>query len=746
MRIVSLRFFCLLLVLLFSAPALRAQVRYWDANYDSLRATLRQPAQQADTARLRTLQHLVDLTELTDALRREQALPLLDELLIIDNRTHLLADARPYQALRDGVAHWLEGRDHRATLGALHRAIALFDESRRPIPRLLIDLAPVYNLLKDDKGRFEYVQNKLNYYRLNGPIQNEAACYLVLAGSFRHRGDFNQAISHYLHAVDAFRQYERSYYITEIMVTGSAYAEWGNMRKAEEYFRRALRLVERYQFKDMRRYYTLQGLARVYGETGRYEEALAYADQALYFAQHDPLIRQMGTAYGLVLKSSLLVQRHPEQVRPLLERAQSLADSLHLTISGRLGLFPLDVTWAQYYEAIGDYDRAEARLLQALHKATSGNLHLLRPPILRELIQLYNKQHEPEKVLRYTKAYFAITDSLNTARNAYNIAQYEGERTERQHNAQLTNMRQTQAVQALRLRQRTILLIIAVLTAAVVSGLGVVLYRQLQLNRRTLAQLRQTQKELIAAEKWAFVGEVSAGIAHELQNPLNFMKRFAEVSTHMVDGMENHRNSGELQHEILAGLKQNLQEISQHGLRASSIIRDMLEHSRSGTNTRQATDLNALVTEHLRLAYEDQHAQHPDLQAAMQLDLDPALAPVNLVPQDLGRVLLNLLTNAFYAVHRRQQTAGPGYQPTVQVSTRQLPQAVEIRVRDNGPGIAADVLPHVFEPFFTTKPVGEGTGLGLSLSHDIVTKGHGGGLRIDTQPGVYTEFIVTLPA
>nr|WP_277881604.1 HAMP domain-containing sensor histidine kinase [Hymenobacter cyanobacteriorum] len=243
----------------------------------------------------------------------------------------------------------------------------------------------------------------------------------------------------------------------------------------------------------------------------------------------------------------------------------------------------------------------------------------------------------------------------------------------------------------------------------------------------------------------AFLGELTAGIAHELQNPLTFMKSFAEVSTEIVDDMGGPGPAGTgLKEEILAGLKQNLQQISQHGQRASSIIKDMLAHSRSGTSQREPTDLNVLAEEYLRLAYEGFKTREQAFEALLTTDLDPRLAPLAVVAADLGRVLLNLGTNAFHAVHHYRAQAGPGYVPTVHLATRARAGGVEIRVIDNGPGMAAGVRARVFEPFFTTKPAGEGTGLGLSLSHDIITKGHGGTLTVESTEGEGTEFTIVL--
>ena len=266
-----------------------------------------------------------------------------------------------------------------------------------------------------------------------------------------------------------------------------------------------------------------------------------------------------------------------------------------------------------------------------------------------------------------------------------------------------------------------------------------------------LAQLKATQAQLVQAEKMTFLGELTAGVAHELQNPLAFVQNFAEVSALLVDDM-----AGDGLHSpkidasqalLLDGLKQNLREIGAHGQRATSIIAGMLAHSRGGAAPPTPTDLNALVAESLRLAYQGLRTKDQSFEVRLSPALDPALPPVPVVPQDLSRVLINLFTNALQAVQQRQRTAGPGYAPEVWATTRQLPGGqVEIRVRDNGTGIPAAIKEQIFEPFFTTKPSSEGTGLGLSLARDIVVQGHGGTLTVASEPNAFTEFTMLLPA
>ena len=264
-----------------------------------------------------------------------------------------------------------------------------------------------------------------------------------------------------------------------------------------------------------------------------------------------------------------------------------------------------------------------------------------------------------------------------------------------------------------------------------------------------LTELRATQQQLIQREKMASLGELTAGIAHEIQNPLNFVNNFADVSQELVAELLEERarpaRDAGLEDELLNDLRHNLHKINLHGQRAASIVRGMLAHSRQSTGERAPTDVNALCEEYLRLAYHGLRAKDKTFNATLAPNFAPDLPRVAAVAGDLGRVLLNLLTNAFYAVQQRQLAGEAGYAPTVGVRTRLVGAQVEIQVSDNGGGIPAHLRQKIFQPFFTTKPAGEGTGLGLSLSHDIIVQGHGGTLTVDSQEGRGTEFTIHLP-
>jgi two-component system, NtrC family, sensor kinase len=291
------------------------------------------------------------------------------------------------------------------------------------------------------------------------------------------------------------------------------------------------------------------------------------------------------------------------------------------------------------------------------------------------------------------------------------------------------------------------------------------LTQQKEVLESALEQLKATQAQLIQSEKLASLGELTAGIAHEIQNPLNFVNNFSELSVDLAKELKEEMDKSPLTPEggiiisskdkdyiceILNDLSQNQQKINHHGKRASSIVKGMLEHSRMSTGVKELTDINVLADEYLRLSYHGLRAKDKDFNADFKTEFQDSLSKIEVIPQDLGRVLLNLINNAFYAVNQRKQLASSSqldasYTPSVFVSTQQVGNQIIIKVKDNGTGMPESVKAKIFQPFFTTKPTGQGTGLGLSLAYDIVTKGHGGTLEVVSTEGVGTEFIVSLP-
>jgi len=291
---------------------------------------------------------------------------------------------------------------------------------------------------------------------------------------------------------------------------------------------------------------------------------------------------------------------------------------------------------------------------------------------------------------------------------------------------------------------------------AVIAIENVRLFEQVQERTRELSlsleDLRTAQDRLVQTEKLASLGQLTAGIAHEIKNPLNFVNNFSALSGELIDELNEVLATAALDDkireeidELTHMLKGNLEKVVQHGKRADSIVKNMLLHSREGSGEHRPVDINAIVEESLNLAYHGARAEKSGFNITLKRDLDPAAGMIDLYPQEITRVFLNLISNGFYAATKRKESGGEGFEPTLSATTKSLGNQVEIRIRDNGTGIPLEVKEKMFNPFFTTKPAGEGTGLGLSMSHDIVVKQHGGKIDVDTAPGVFTEFIITLP-
>jgi C4-dicarboxylate-specific signal transduction histidine kinase len=266
---------------------------------------------------------------------------------------------------------------------------------------------------------------------------------------------------------------------------------------------------------------------------------------------------------------------------------------------------------------------------------------------------------------------------------------------------------------------------------------------------KAYGELKSTQSQLVQSEKMASLGELTAGIAHEIQNPLNFVNNFSEVSRELVGEMKEELATGNTQEaiELANNLDINLEKITHHGKRADAIVKGMLQHSRASSGKKEPTDINALADEYLRLSYHGLRAKDKSFNADYKTHFDENIGKVNVVSQDIGRVLLNLYNNAFYSVNEKKKASplnAEKYEPIVEVSTKRVGDKIQIGIRDNGTGIPQKILDKVYQPFFTTKPTGHGTGLGLSLSYDII-KAHGGEFKVETKEGKFAEFLIRLP-
>jgi len=366
------------------------------------------------------------------------------------------------------------------------------------------------------------------------------------------------------------------------------------------------------------------------------------------------------------------------------------------------------------------------------------------------LADLYENRNA-DSTLKYTKIYYSIRDSIynkDKLSQAQSLAFADDER--------LRTIKQEQADYKAKVKMYVLAFVVIIFLLAALllwrnNRKKQKAYELLQLQKEqtdaALNLLKTTQNQLIQSEKMASLGELTAGIAHEIQNPLNFVNNFSEVSMELMEEMKEEMAKGDTEEALaIAGdIEQNLEKINHHGKRADSIVKGMLQHSRASSGQKEPTDINALADEYLRLAYHGLRAKDKSFNADLATHFDPALPKVNIIPQDIGRVLLNLFTNAFYATHQKQKTAAPDYKPLVSITSVLKENNIQIILKDNGTGIPDAIKDKIMQPFFTTKPTGEGTGLGLSLSYDMVVKGHGGAIKIETQEGEGSSFIITLP-
>ena len=415
------------------------------------------------------------------------------------------------------------------------------------------------------------------------------------------------------------------------------------------------------------------------------------------------------------------------------------------------GVVASNLLLADYYIKSGKNDSAFIYLKDALEAAQN----LESPDLLLRSYTAFTHYYQAEGNNDSTVKYQALVIKINESI-------FNSKQSQEFQNIDFNEQQRLSDIEAAKTAERT-----KFRMWALIGGLAIFLFIAINLYRNsmqrkkanillskqkneletTLATLKTTQNQLVQSEKMASLGEMTAGIAHEIQNPLNFVNNFSEVNAELIDELKTELAAGNNQQaiEIANDIKENEEKIIHHGKRADGIVKSMLQHSRSSTGKKELTDINVLADEYTRLAYHGLRAKDKTFNAKFETNFDNSIEPIPVIPQEIGRVLLNLINNAFYAVTEREKQAGENYEPTVTVATKKIDDKIEVTVKDNGNGIPQKVLDKIFQPFFTTKPAGQGTGLGLSLSYDIITKGHGGDFRVETKEGEGTVFIVSLP-
>jgi signal transduction histidine kinase len=421
------------------------------------------------------------------------------------------------------------------------------------------------------------------------------------------------------------------------------------------------------------------------------------------------------------------------------------------------GIVASNLLLADYFAGAGKKDSAFLHIKDGLSTA----LYLNSPDLLLRsysaLSRYYQSIGNNDSTVKYQALIIKISENLFNAKQAQQFQNIDFDEQQRHQQVETAkkDLRAKWRMYAL-LAGLSIILLIAVLlwrNSRQRRKANLLLTRQKTKLESTLLSLKETQKQLIQSEKMASLGELTAGIAHEIQNPLNFVNNFSDVNRELVDELRSELAAGNVQSavEIAANIRDNEEKINHHGKRADAIVKGMLQHSGTGSGQKELTDINSLTNEYIRLTYHGLRAKDKAFNAKIETDFDTSLSAdgagigkINVIPQDIGRVVLNLINNAFYAVSEKVKQNIHGYEPTVTVRTKRINDKVEIKVKDNGNGVPEKILDKIFQPFFTTKPTGQGTGLGLSLSYDIV-KAHGGEIKVETTEGKGSEFIIQLP-
>jgi len=548
-------------------------------------------------------------------------------------------------------------------------------------------------------------------------------------------GDYPAALDYAFKALDLSQKLHNTEMIAvNTAQIGGCYMELGDYNNSLYYHYKALKLFEKLQDK-FNAAITWSSIGQVYVRKNQPDSAIFYAKKSYKVINYWPTqLMTQGDAY--------LEKKNYDSALYFYRIGLDLSINLDL----KKDFIDVDNNIAFIQKNKDNIDSAIWYSKKALTER-GGNtypLGLLKAATM--LTNLYELQNKPDSAFKYLKVSFSLKESLFSREKTISIQSLVFKEKEKQKEIAASRLKYQNQLKMYALLGGVIALLL-------ISGILLRSNRHKQKAKTKIenayTELKSTQAQLVQREKMASLGELTAGIAHEIQNPLNFVNNFSEVNTELLVEMKDEMDKGNLDDAktIANDVIDNEQKINHHGKRADAIVKNMLQHSRSSNAVKELTDINKLADEYLRLAYHGLRAKDKSFNATTKTNFDDSIGKINIVPQDIGRVILNLITNAFYAVTEKNastSSAGQQYEPTVSVSTKKINGKVELSVKDNGNGIPKKVLDKIFQPFFTTKPTGQGTGLGLSLSYDIV-KAHGGEIKVETKENEGSEFIIQLP-
>lgn len=603
---------------------------------------------------------------------------------------------------------------------------------------LLGALAFAYYLYKPDSALY-LAQEGYDLAQKIGYEKGEALHLNRIANAYTTLGDYPNAIHFFLKAQKISEQIgDKGGIARALNNIGNVYLEQGEYRQALDYFVQTSKEDENNPNMLLSGYtITLTHIGECYLYLNQLDSSLLFSNRAYklatdnHFETQGDILRIIGEAEEKKGHNDLAFGYYRQSVLA----CEQYNDNRHLS-----------QTYASMAKLFKKINQPDSAIVYAKKSFDAAEASHYNKGILgaSNLLFTYYEGTNDKEALHYHKLAMAAKDSLFSQEKVKRMIAISFEQKQRQQEIETARSNYINSIKIYLL----------------LGGLAAILFAALYLLRnnrkkqranaqleKALAELKSTQAQLVQSEKMASLGELTAGIAHEIQNPLNFVNNFSEVSVELADEIEKELKIGNKDEAIaLAGdIKENLQKITHHGKRADAIVKGMLQHSRKSTGKKEPTDVNALADEYFRLSYHGLRAKDKAFSATLETDFDESIGSIDIIPQDIGRVLLNLFTNAFYSTNEKKKQLNGSFEPIVSVSTKRSQDRIEIRVKDNGTGIPQNVLDKIYQPFFSTKPTGHGTGLGLSLSYDIITKGHGGELKVETKEGEYAEFIILLP-
>jgi two-component system NtrC family sensor kinase len=617
--------------------------------------------------------------------------------------------------------------------------------------QIMLELRIQYDLVNVDSTLL-YSQQALNLAQRIQYSKGEARALYAVGSAYRRMGEIPKGLEFIYKGLQIATDTQDSAGLAAgYNHIGLIHFDLDEYLNAISYFQEALKLNENIH-DEGQEVYLLMRIAYAYSKNNQLDSASTYMQKAINKWRKLKLSDSFNGLFFELIGEIQFALNDRSLGFDYLEKSIQINQKNNFLLTGAIA----HIVIAGFYKEFGQIDSAIFHAKQGLVEA---KVYGVKKRVLEAsslLAELYESK-DLEEALYYRKVYDSANEELYGRRKVQDLQKILSKEQERQRQNEYQKIAyQNKIKQYSLLAGLGLFLMIAFLlyrNNRHKQKANILLQQQKEKVEITLRELKSTQAQLIQSEKMASLGELTAGIAHEIQNPLNFVNNFSEVNKELLTEVKDEMQKGNYNEaeEIVDNVIGNEEKINHHGKRADAIVKGMLQHSRVSTGQKEPTDINALADEYLRLSYHGMRAKDKSFNATLQTDFDSTIEKINIVPQDIGRVLLNLFNNAFYAVQQKKNLTGfenlsglSSYEPTVSLNTKKLDGKVFLSVKDNGNGIPQKVVDKIFQPFFTTKPTGQGTGLGLSLSYDIV-KAHGGEIKVETKEGDGSVFIIQLP-